>query len=321
MDARLNLEEYQAAIAALNAADKTADVAKQQTDVEIQAMRNIWGEHYAGVVAADGGDTVTLENYNRRTEREWELARIFNKLFVDFHEFRTFVESQTQTLPVTLTADDSGPLIRGALSNANIMGEELRAEYREAIAQAAQSVTTGIALDEDHAKTMIHFQMYGSKAGQSFHEQFVGSTANALTMRIEESATEARKGRQEDLQREARRKIDNITRYTPTGSRTLTDLADQTKRELEELYGQYHLALDGAGTNAELARIDAEINNEKSAKVGSYLFTLYAHFYRALKGQHPAQRDKVSLRAVVDTDIGTASTPGLLALQALMQNT
>lgn len=321
MGARLNLEEYQGAIAALHAADKTVDVAKQQTSAEIQAMRNIWGEHYAGVVAADGGDAVTLENYNRRTEREWELARIFNKLFADFEEFRAFVESQTQTLPVTLTTDDSGPLIRSALSNANIMGEQLRAEYREAIAQAAQSVTTGIALDEGHARSMIHFQMYGSKAGQSFHEQFAGSTANAVTMRIEESASEAKKDRQEELQREARRKIDNITRYTPTGNRGLTDVAEHTKAALEELYGQYHLALDSAGTNDELARIEAEINNEKSAMVGGRLLTLYAHFYGVLKGHRPAQRDKVGLRAVVDNDINTAPTPALLALQALMQNT
>lgn len=322
MDSTLDLEQYQAALTALNDADRSVDVAKQQTDAKIQAMRNIWGEHYAGVVATDGGDSITLENYNRRAEHAWELARIFNNLFSGFEEFRNFVATQVQSLPLGIETEESSRLIQAAMANANIMGEELGEQYRQAIAAANHTVTTSLVQDEDHARTMLHFQMYGKQAGQSFHEKFAGTTYNAVTTRIESSASEARERKRLELKNQATHLCTNIALHTQISDAQLLKSADFVIGKINDQYAGYDNALASIGTNADLAEVNAWISDDLDAdKLTPWLFELYAGFYFALTGARPKQRDKESLQAVVDQIVNTKPTPGMRQLQALMQDT
>ena len=49
------------------------------TAAERDMFKHKWGYHYAGVVAAVGGDSITLENYNRGTQKQWALDDLYNE--------------------------------------------------------------------------------------------------------------------------------------------------------------------------------------------------------------------------------------------------
>jgi hypothetical protein len=147
----------------------------------VQGMMNTWGQHYAGVVGRDGPDMVTLENYNRATEIEWEHERIFNNLFRDFFEFSALVTSKVDSLNKVPDKKLIQQLVTLAAQAPN-----LHHTYRAALQEAINSFQTGITLNQETYNGNFYFDMYGP-GSQSFHSRFSGSTGNPVTLHIKES--------------------------------------------------------------------------------------------------------------------------------------
>jgi len=315
-----SLEEYQAALAPLAEADKTIDIARQQTSAKIQGMRNIWKMHYAGVVARDGGDSVTLENYNRTTEVEWELLRIFNNLFADFEEFRNFVATKTQTLPAAMGGEDTKATIAEACADALVKGEQLTAEYRMAIEAAQHTVKTSLAYAHEHAVTMMHFQMYGSQPGQSFHEQLAGTNFNAVTLRTEESLAEAKRVTLAEIQGEENQVLHALQVHGQTNTASLSSYITKTGGEISALYTLYSQLIASSSTSPELQRNNVVRVREVEAALDAKLLHLYLWLYQCITGKKGAL-DKTELQRLVGAHLQQRTSPDLLMLQALMLNT
>jgi hypothetical protein len=162
-------------------------------DENVRAMMDVWMVHYAGVVARDGGDSVTLENYNRTPENDWEVRRIFNNLFEDFADFRQHIaDKEEAALNLNLDTRQAKDLIaevHEVLRIAVEQGQVVDAKLRKAVQEAQASITTGLRNDAELANSMIHFQMYG-QGDQSFHSAFKGMTSNPTTYRTRGSLKE-----------------------------------------------------------------------------------------------------------------------------------
>ena len=171
---------YLQALEELEAAEATLDQGRSNASARVQNMLRTWGEHYAGVVAKDGSDAVTLENYNRKTEIGWEHERIFNNLFRDFEEFQTLVAGQVASLARTPNAETIRNLVQTAAQ-----APDLQQEYAEALAEAQASFIQGLEQTERTLGGNSFFAMYGP-GDQSFHAAYQGTTANAVTLHIRE---------------------------------------------------------------------------------------------------------------------------------------
>ncbi len=172
-------DEYQAALQALAAVGAHVDIMQSAVTAAQKTLRGVWNNHYAGVIARDGADAVTMENYARAKERNWNILGTFNDLYRQFTEFRRFVRTQTQAL-ASQDGDQLKALITSAQAdsvNAASLVHGRRVELQQALQAVSQNTDT---LDA----SMLHFKMYGPRLGQTFHEQFLGSTANALTMTL-----------------------------------------------------------------------------------------------------------------------------------------
>jgi hypothetical protein len=186
-------DEYLQAIRDLRAANGSVDtilrniaLAQDEATRAFQ-LKTFWGEHYAGVVAKDGGDTVTHENYNRAPQVKWPINEAFNDLYAKVAEFRAYVRGLTGVL----TAKNMGKqiqMIQGFEAQIRLDGTVLSNKQQKRVDAALKTV--GGRIDEELGKDMIYFQMYGQAAGQSFHEKFTQSqglmsaTANAMTLRV-----------------------------------------------------------------------------------------------------------------------------------------
>jgi hypothetical protein len=174
-------QTYSQSLRDLQAAQAIGTAVRTHANATSQRMMRTWGEHYAGVVARDGGDYVTLENYNRRTEIRWEHQRIFNNLFEDFAEFRTLVSRRLEHLNATPDA----PAIRQLVQLA-AQAPHLQHAYQQALQEAAASFQTGLQLNQATSTANFYFAMYGPGA-QSFHAAFAPLTSNAMTLRVRET--------------------------------------------------------------------------------------------------------------------------------------
>jgi hypothetical protein len=180
-----------------------------------------WGYHYAGVVAEslDRGDQVTLENYNRGADTKREQQKLFNKILADnavalqqaydalsrditaltntragflYKKFKSTATQQAdqkrlgdmQVQKLDLNDALTKPFTSRALKAAWVV---LHKNEYENIAEAEKAFT-GAATDDPSKRWF--FKMYGSGAGQSFHEQSVASGYfNApLTLRVGKQA-------------------------------------------------------------------------------------------------------------------------------------
>ena len=56
-------------------------------------FKHKWGYHYAGIVAEVGGDSISLENYNRGTPLQWALDDMFQQKVAAVAEFRRELEA------------------------------------------------------------------------------------------------------------------------------------------------------------------------------------------------------------------------------------
>ena len=171
-------DEYLQALNDLNATNQLLDVKTQGLNAKAMSLKHLWIYHYAGVIAKDGGDTITLENYNRAQEKRWIISDAFNRLFLAQQDFRDFVWQSTTDLKAQDFARQ-----RQLINNMQARGALLNGAF-----QGLYDTAHGIV--EAHIgpmRSMIHFKMYGSEAGQSFHEKWQPSTANQVTLRIRQS--------------------------------------------------------------------------------------------------------------------------------------
>ena len=183
-------DEYLRALQQLDNIGDDIDIMQADLTTKVKALRPVWGNHYAGVVAKSGKDNVTLENYNRDVEGGWEVDRIFNNLYKQFEDFRQLVRRDIVTIKYAERPKRKN-LITDFQNKAQTHQVEISHELQEAITEAADTINRDVTRDE---KTqMMYFAMYGGKQGQSFHEQFKGMSANAMTLRVRESTQQFKK--------------------------------------------------------------------------------------------------------------------------------
>lgn len=184
-------EDHLEAIQGLALAQANIDIMRQAVANKTKALMNRWNEHYAGVVAKDGDDVVTLENYNRGVEVVFEFQRIFNNLFQTFEEFRDFVWEGAEDLdpprPI-MDLQEFAPYVQRAQEAVLGLPEhaEVNEEYVTALQAARTAMENYLAVNDVGSSDMIYFRMYGSGA-QSFHAKWKGSADNPLTTRIRSS--------------------------------------------------------------------------------------------------------------------------------------
>lgn len=159
----------------------------QLTAAETDMFKHKWGYHYAGIVARVGNDAVSLENYNRGTVKEWALDDLYNERIATVQGLRNELE----------TLADAGRTIPSVAKLRNQWFRDLVAELQKlgaaatadqiASRNALQQVQTAVQGLEVNDASLWHFKMYGTGAGQSFHEQWAGSVEDPMTLRIRQS--------------------------------------------------------------------------------------------------------------------------------------
>ncbi|NOQ28165.1 MAG: hypothetical protein GQ564_22615 [Bacteroidales bacterium] len=192
-----NKQAQLAAIQNLGNAQAGIDIMRQNLADNTKAMMIRWNEHFAGVVAKDGNDVVTLENYNRNVEIGSELQRIFNNLFTQFQDFRDFTWDTVDQAPPTpyMTTNQSAAFVINARAAIQQVGDEEQAinqAYSDALDEAKQTIDNVLNLNTVGANNLIYFKMYGA-AAQSFHAKWKGTADNPITTRIRSSETEETK--------------------------------------------------------------------------------------------------------------------------------
>ncbi len=181
------VERYTHVLQELEELDPKLDIAGQKISEEAKTLMNMWGRHYATVVARDGEDSVTLENYNRQTEKDFIIREIFNNLVREFEEFRTFVGEQTESISLAISSDQATELINKAVeTKAGV--EEISAKLERALDEAKTTIDTGLKSQQEYQASLLHFQMYGP-GEQSFHAAFRSMTSDPLTIRLRNSVT------------------------------------------------------------------------------------------------------------------------------------
>ncbi|MDB4950594.1 MAG: hypothetical protein JWM27_3243, partial [Gemmatimonadetes bacterium] len=158
----------------------------QSVDAAVRAMEDAapssWSWHYAAVVARDGADTVTLENYNREAEDRTVLERQAALLFA-VHEQGAQIQQELQNWIQATHAAETVPDLA-----------ETYLGYADQARQALLGLGVTLRSDLQPEGERWFFQMYGpvkSQPGasddQSFHHAWTsraGEFSNALTVRV-----------------------------------------------------------------------------------------------------------------------------------------
>ncbi len=159
---------------------------------ELDMFKHKWGYHYAGIVAQVGDDAVSLENYNRGVPLGWELDDLYNERIGALAALRRWLETlAADGAEVPSIPAERNKWFHQKLKDLNGLGDAADADQvasRDALTQVAAGVK-GMQIDFNK---LWHFKMYGSGAGQSFHEQWQGSLDDPMTLRITQSVTLAK---------------------------------------------------------------------------------------------------------------------------------
>jgi hypothetical protein len=178
--------DYIKAIAELKNVDKGKDVSQQFISTEAKSLMDSWFVHYASVMARDGDDCVTLENYNRIPERDWAIRKIFNKLLLDFGEFREYVTNTSEQLALMNDSEQAMELVNKLYDEVLAEKQQVSHNLRDALALAKTSFDTELKQNDGYMKSLLFFQMYGP-GKQSFHSAYEGSTFDPITTRLRNS--------------------------------------------------------------------------------------------------------------------------------------
>jgi hypothetical protein len=190
---------------------------------------NIWGYHFAGVVATseDGKDRITLENYNRSEDINKQLGVVFDNL-LDQHKEAVEnaiapLEGLGEEVPVVTRLDYAYQELHKAQNQANISEREKKEAARQSYFRL---------IEQRNDKQAWYFQIYGSGQGQTFHERqaATGFFANPMTARVGKLSANV-----EALQMSLSAKLDQI----PAPHASVTDAASYAeaieggKRQIE----------------------------------------------------------------------------------------
>ena len=156
---------------------------------------NIWGYHFAGVVAksADGNDRITLENYNRGDSIDGLLQGVLDQLLLDHQDLvqqailrmeQQFDLGQQEVPPNERLALPLAARIAAAYKAVHVALNESEAELPQKQQEANEAYGRLCASRNDSQAWF--FQIYGVNAGQTFHERMAatGAFANPLTLRV-----------------------------------------------------------------------------------------------------------------------------------------
>jgi hypothetical protein len=128
-----------------------------------------WNEHFAGIVAVDGDDQVTLENYNRDSELGDKMQAMAT----------TMLGKTGQALETDLSR------LRRELSRKGCFQWSAKAALRVEIAQAEQLMARWNAFMSSKIDNVAthHFKIYGpAKKGQSFLDKWRGDMDQQQSM-------------------------------------------------------------------------------------------------------------------------------------------
>lgn len=187
-------DKYLSALTELQSWDPMLDIAGQKMSSEAQSLIDSWSYHFAAVVARDGADTVTLENYNRGVENENHVRDIFHQLFFSFGEFHNDIEEHLLTGEnkddnIRYNNKDYHKLIEWMGTELPKKQQDLQKEAGQALEEALQSIRQGLNVSTNYTQSLLYFQMYGP-GDQSLHGQFKKTGFNPVTVRVRESHKE-----------------------------------------------------------------------------------------------------------------------------------
>ena len=203
-------------------------------------------EHHAAVVARDGPDAVTFENYNRAAEQSALGSDLWDDLLEEFPRFDRNIKAEVREVRDGLDQVRRNPDL-DPLSKA-LQASRLKQRHLELLREKFLSVAeyTGLNVDsnlgEDSTERWF-FAMYGPGA-QSFHATWSGAVANAVTVRTS--------GEVEDFKR--RRIAELRGRVAGVAYRTAIDEDLANGRMLYEALSLSLLGpLEEAGTRPQVA--------------------------------------------------------------------
>lgn len=177
-------DSYQEVLEELNGYDEQLDIAHQNMSTEAKTLLPSWSYHFATVMATDGDDNVTLENYNRPVERENIIRDIFHELFKEFEEFRDFVKENLTE--ISFGKEHYESMITRANREIPEAEDLLRISLKEKLNKAAQTVEQTLRSDGEKMREMFFFHMYGP-GEQSIHNTFKPFGFNPQTVRVRRS--------------------------------------------------------------------------------------------------------------------------------------
>lgn len=177
-------DDYEEVLAELNGYDERLDIAHQQMSTEAKTLLPSWSYHFASVMATDGDDNVTLENYNRPVERENIIRDIFHELFKEFEDFRNFVKENLTEIAFGKNHYES--MISRANKEIPEAEDLIRINLKEKLDKAAQTVERTLRSDGEKMRQMFFFHMYGP-GEQSIHNTFKPFGFNPQTVRVRRS--------------------------------------------------------------------------------------------------------------------------------------
>ncbi|AFY33601.1 DUF4157 domain-containing protein [Calothrix sp. PCC 7507] len=218
-------------------------------------LKVFWGEHYAGVIAKDGGDTMTYENYNRAPQWKWPINEAFNNLYLNVQEFRQYIRGLNQILKERNYSKQK-QLIDDFATHVHNTSMVLTVGQQQMVDSAVNTVKGYIEGSSDFAKDMMYFQMYGQQLGQSFHEKFTTSpeplaaTANAMTLRVQTNLNQHRQAQKNQINPKIAAIHKALTIVTPDA--TLNATLKRLQNQFGEDTAQIFLDLAGATTVREV---------------------------------------------------------------------
>ncbi|MDP9072729.1 MAG: hypothetical protein M3N98_00915 [Actinomycetota bacterium] len=175
----------------LAALDKKLANAAMSPD-EIAMFKQKWGCHYAGIVARVGGDSVSLENYNRGTQLDWIVDDLHASQIGAVRELRDHLDA-------LVTADAKIPAIPKLRRQWMLEQQKTLAKLGDKATDGQKAAEAALKQSNDAVKGMEiraedlwHFKMYGTKRGQSFHEQWSGAVNDPMTLRVRQSTSNQR---------------------------------------------------------------------------------------------------------------------------------
>lgn len=139
-----------------------------------------FGEHHGAVVAKDGVDTVTFENFNRPVETDTVLPGLWDRLANDFKSFASSIEEDIREAKDNKEVNVRQKMVKirkAKIREMDKLKNDLVTLYEKS---TFAQVNSNLGIDNDN---LWHFRMYGGQTGQSFHEVWSKAVVNPATVR------------------------------------------------------------------------------------------------------------------------------------------